>query len=77
MVTHRQIPPETPVPEPVRYLLREHFGRPGPASMSDGGTPVFRPWSDGYDRSDPVDAAVIATRTASLHRKTTRLNSSN
>jgi|GEM_PF-4137330 len=34
--------------------------------MSDGATPVFRPWSDGFDRSDQVDAAVIATRTATF-----------
>jgi len=66
VVTHRPIPPGTPVPEGWRDLLREHFGRPGPASMSDGGTPVFRPWSDGFDRSDPVDAAIIATRTATF-----------
>ena len=66
VVTHRPIPPGTPVPEGWRDLLREHFGRPGPALMSDGATPVFRPWSDGFDRSDRVDAAVIATRTATF-----------
>lgn len=66
VVTHRPIPPRTRVPAGWCDLVREHFGRTGPGFMSDSVTPVFRPWSDGFDPGDPVDAAVIATRTATF-----------
>lgn len=66
VVTHRPIPPQTRVPAGWCDLVREHFGRTGPVFMSDSATTVFRPWSDGFDPDDPVDAAVIATRTATF-----------
>ena len=32
--------------------------------MAEGGDPRYAPFESGYDPADPVDRAVIATRTA-------------
>ena len=32
--------------------------------MTDGATPTWASWSDGYDPADPLDRAVLATQRA-------------
>jgi acetoin utilization protein AcuC len=32
--------------------------------MTDGGDPVYQPWSPGYHAPDAVDRAILATRQA-------------
>lgn len=57
------IAPATPVPAEWVDFVRARTGRPNPvAVMTDGRRSVPRPWSDGYDPSDPVDRAIMATR---------------
>lgn len=58
------IPPETAVPEGFDAYVRERLGRPAPARMTDGRQPWAKPFDSGFDPHDPIDAAVIATRTA-------------
>ncbi len=58
------VDPTMAVPEDWRGYVRDLLGRPGPARMTDGRDPAWREWSDGYDPADPLDRAVMATRTA-------------
>ncbi len=64
VVDGRPLDPATPTPQAWRDLVEQLVGRPGPASMTDGNDPVFRPWSDGYDPGSWLDRSVLATRTA-------------
>jgi acetoin utilization protein AcuC len=66
VAAHRPVDPATPVPDAWRALVRDRYGRPGPATMSDGASAGFRPWSAGYDPADDVDRAVRATRAAAF-----------
>lgn len=58
------IDPQAEVPEAFRDYVMHALGRPGPARMTDGRTPWAKPFDQGFDPADPVDAAVLATRTA-------------
>ena len=58
------VPPETPVPESWRAYVEERYGLAAPQRMTDGATPRWRDWSEGYDPADAVDRAVMATRRA-------------
>lgn len=58
------IDPHTDVPEEYRLFVQEAMGRTGPARMTDGLTPWPRSLQQGWDPSDPVDAAILATRQA-------------
>jgi acetoin utilization protein AcuC len=42
----------------------ERYGLSAPSRMTDGRTPSWTSWDDGYDPGDPVDRAVLATRRA-------------
>ena len=64
VATPRPVPPGTELPESYRDLLRDRYGRQGPARMTDGRDPSFSPWSSGYDPSSDVDRAIRATRLA-------------
>lgn len=64
IAAHRPVDPATPVPQAWRELVRDRYGRLGPATMGDGAAATFRPWSGGYDPADDVDRAVRATRSA-------------
>lgn len=61
---HAPIDPAAEVPfewrEQVRMMTREQ----GPHRMTDGATPGFRRFADGYDPADRLDQAVLATRRA-------------
>ncbi len=58
------IDPQSPTPEAFRSHVLASLGRPAPARMTDGSTPWPKPFDQGFDPVDPVDAAVLATRTA-------------
>jgi acetoin utilization protein AcuC len=56
--------PETDVPAGWRAYVGERYGLSAPSRMTDGRTPSWTSWDDGYDPGDPVDRAVLATRRA-------------
>jgi acetoin utilization protein AcuC len=56
--------PRTPTPEAWREHVQHLLGRPGPRQMTDGRSPAYRDWAQGYDPSVWLDRAVQATRTA-------------
>ena len=56
--------PATEVPAGWREYVLERYGLAAPARMTDGRTPSWEPWEDGYDPADPVDRAVLATQKA-------------
>lgn len=60
----KPIKPQTEIPEGYRDYVSEWMGRPAPLTMTDGFDPWPRNWSLGYDPSDPLDQAVVATRKA-------------
>jgi len=56
--------PLTETPESWRAFARERTGVVPPSALTDGRTPGYRPWSDGYDPDTWLDRAVHATRSA-------------
>jgi acetoin utilization protein AcuC len=56
--------PMTATPEGWREHVRIALGRTGPFRMTDGRTPAYRDWSEGYDPSAWLDRAINATREA-------------
>ncbi|HEX6919237.1 MAG TPA: acetoin utilization protein AcuC [Actinomycetes bacterium] len=58
------VPPTTETPEDWRVYVTERLGVPAPQRMTDGATPRWRDWSEGYDPADAVDRAVRATQQA-------------
>jgi acetoin utilization protein AcuC len=58
--------PRTPTPEAWREHVQHLLGRPGPQRMTDGRSPAYRDWAQGYDPSVWLDRAVQATRTAAF-----------
>jgi acetoin utilization protein AcuC len=65
-ITGDPIDPATEVPQAWRDHVTALLGRVAPRRMTDGRTPTWRDWSDGYDPADAVDRAVTATRTAAF-----------
>ena len=63
-VSGTPLDPETPTPEAWRAYVRERLGVEGPRRMTDGRTPAFRPWQDGYDPGAWLDREINATRMA-------------
>ena len=64
IAAHRPVSTDTEVPSAWRDHVVRLLGRPGPAHMGDGRDGSFRPWEVGYDPDDPVDRAVMHTRSA-------------
>jgi acetoin utilization protein AcuC len=58
------IAPATELPVTFRDYVSERMGRLPPFRMTDGYEPWPKPWDMGYDPSDPVDAAINATRSS-------------
>ncbi|WP_084955997.1 acetoin utilization protein AcuC [Thermoactinospora rubra] len=56
--------PSTPTGEAWRALVRERTRETPPLTMTDGRTAEFHDISGGYDPSDPIDRAIMATRNA-------------
>jgi acetoin utilization protein AcuC len=64
----RPVDPASMTPQPWRDYTRQRTGVPAPQQMTDGAPATFIPFEAGYDPDDPVDAAVLATRTATFPR---------
>ena len=58
--------PATETPVAWRDYITSRLGRTAPRRMTDGRTPTWRDFSDGFDPADPVDRAVNATRNAAF-----------
>lgn len=58
------IDPHTPTPEGWRDHVTTLLGRGAPYRMTDGRTPAYRDWSEGYDPGSWLDRAINATREA-------------
>ena len=58
------IDPQAQTPEGFREFVAQSLGRTAPARMTDGAHPWPKPFDQGFDPADPVDAAILATRTA-------------
>ncbi|QIG44759.1 acetoin utilization protein AcuC [Nocardioides anomalus] len=63
-VAGRPVDPATPTPEAWRAYVLERTGVSAPRSMTDGRTPAYRDWREGYDPDAWLDREVNATRTA-------------
>jgi acetoin utilization protein AcuC len=55
--------PETETPAGWRAYVSEVLGRTAPLRLTDGRTPAYRDWSEGYDPEIWLDRAIHATRT--------------
>ena len=62
--TGAAVPPGTEVPAEWQTYVTSTYGLQAPTRMTDGGTTVWRSWSEGYDPADAVDRAVLATQRA-------------
>jgi acetoin utilization protein AcuC len=58
------VAPETATPAPWRELARSLVGETAPPTMTDGGAPRYVPFASGMDLGDPVDRAIMRTRSA-------------
>jgi acetoin utilization protein AcuC len=58
--------PLTDTPDAWRDHVRTALGRVAPFRMTDGRTPAYRDWSEGYDPDTWLDRAVHATRMAAF-----------
>jgi acetoin utilization protein AcuC len=55
--------PQTATPDGWREYVRDVLGRTAPHRLTDGRTPAYRDWSEGYDPDTWLDRAIHATRT--------------
>ncbi|WP_340539713.1 acetoin utilization protein AcuC [Nocardioides sp. GXZ039] len=60
------IDPETPTPEEWRARVEERLGATAPRLMTDGNSPTWRDWADGYDPDSWLDRVINATRSAAF-----------
>jgi acetoin utilization protein AcuC len=58
------VDPEMETPAAWRELARSLTGETAPATMTDGASANYVPFSSGIDPGDPVDRAIMRTRTA-------------
>ena len=64
VVSGRPLEVSTATPDAWRELVRERLGVRAPSLMTDGRTPAFRDWSQGFDPDTWLDRAIQATRDA-------------
>ncbi|MFC6287979.1 acetoin utilization protein AcuC [Nocardioides sp. GCM10027113] len=64
LVAGRPLDPDTATPDSWREYVRAVLGRTAPLRLTDGRTPGYRDWSEGYDPDTWLDRAVNATRTS-------------
>ncbi|MFF0746511.1 acetoin utilization protein AcuC [Streptomyces sp. NPDC004111] len=64
IAAHRPIEPESMIPGVWRDEVYARTRESGPRRMTDGRTPAWRSWDEGYDPADRVDQAVVAVRRA-------------
>ena len=58
------IDPTSDLPEGFHEYVLEALGRQAPGRMTDGRQPWPKPFDQGFDPDDVIDAAVLATRAA-------------
>jgi acetoin utilization protein AcuC len=58
------VDPATETPDQWRDYVATRVHVMAPLRMTDGATPTWRPWSDGYDPADALDRVVLATQRA-------------
>ncbi len=63
IVSGHPLDPLTVTPEGWREHIQISLGRTAPLRMTDGRTPAYRDWSEGYDPHAWLDRAIHATRT--------------
>jgi acetoin utilization protein AcuC len=63
-VAGHPLDPETAIPAAWTEHVRELLGVTGPARLTDGREPSYRPWEEGYDPDSWLDRQVHSTRTA-------------
>lgn len=61
-VEGRPLDPHTPVPPGFGAYVQEALGRVPPLRMTDGVNPWPRDLTQGWNPTDPIDAAILATR---------------
>lgn len=64
IAAHRPIEPGALIPGVWRDEVFARTRELGPGRMTDGRTPGWRSWDEGYDPADRVDQAVLAARRA-------------
>jgi acetoin utilization protein AcuC len=64
IVGGRPLDPDTPVPDAWGEHVERLAGRSGPSRLTDGRTPAWRDWTEGYDPDAWLDRAILATREA-------------
>jgi acetoin utilization protein AcuC len=64
IVAGEPLEPRTEVPRGWRSHVLTRLGRQGPFRMTDGRSPVYRDWTEGYDPNTWLDRAINATRSA-------------
>jgi acetoin utilization protein AcuC len=62
IVAGRPLDPATETPPAWREYVTTRLGRRAPARMTDGRTPHWRDWSEGYDPDAWLDRTIAATR---------------
>jgi acetoin utilization protein AcuC len=63
IVSGQPIDPHTDTPAAWRDHVHTTLGRQAPFRMTDGRTPAYRDWSEGYDPDAWLDRSIEATRT--------------
>jgi acetoin utilization protein AcuC len=63
IVSGQPIDPHTDTPAAWRDHVHTTLGRQAPFRMTDGRTPAYRDWSEGYDPDAWLDRTIEATRT--------------
>ncbi|MEU9760133.1 acetoin utilization protein AcuC [Streptomyces sp. NPDC047985] len=66
IAAHAPVDPGSVIPSSWRDEVYARTRRWGPARMTDGRAPSWRPWEEGYDPADRLDQAVLATRRAAF-----------
>ncbi len=64
IVSGRPIDPHTETPQAWRDYVHTALGRRAPSRMTDGRTPLWRDWSEGYDPDSWLDRTIQSTREA-------------
>ncbi|MEU3598631.1 acetoin utilization protein AcuC [Streptomyces sp. NPDC006798] len=62
IAAHAPVDPAAEVPAEWRDQVYALTRQPGPRRMTDGRSPRWRDWGEGYDPADRLDQAVLATR---------------
>jgi acetoin utilization protein AcuC len=62
IVGGRPLEPTLETPVAWREYVRDHLGRPAPHRLTDGRTPGYRRWEEGYDPDTWLDRTIHSTR---------------